>query len=93
MDGEIQQMRSCISFAERVLEREMKLIKKMEEQGLNPYEEEEKQSPNRYSKKERVELTNKILEMIKSGATHKNASEHYGVPLGTYRKWRQRYNL
>lgn len=88
-----QEASSCVRFASSILEREMQKIRKLEAQGLNPYELNETRERETYSKEERIDLTNKILDLIYEGRTQKDACIEYDIPLNTFRKWRQRYKL
>lgn len=94
MGGEYNlQCRSAVKFAERMLQKEMKRIREMEAQGLNPYEVEKESTYKRYSKKERFKLTKDIIGLIEKGVSQKDACLEYEVPVGTFRKWRQRLKL
>ena len=94
MGGEYNlQCRSAVKFAERMLQREMKRIREMEAQGIDPYQTEKESTYKRYSKKERFKLTQSIIGLIAQGFSQKDACIEYGVPVGTFRKWRQRLKL
>jgi hypothetical protein len=94
MGGEyLSQCRSAVSYAEKMIAKEMQRIKEMEAKGLNPYETEEKPKRKAYKIEERIELTKSINEKIKQGMSFRKACDFMNVNILTYRKWKKIYNL
>lgn len=88
-----QEASSCVRFASRILAKEMKRIKELEAQGINPYELDEKPTRKIYEKEERIRITKAINEKRQQGLSFRNACELYDLPVTTYRKWKQRLKL
>ena len=81
----------CVSYASRMLEKEMSKIKQMEEKGLNPYELKEKKSTPRRTKEQRAELIQQITDRMKQGKSQAESCKHFGINVSTYKKWKQRF--
>ena len=88
-----QEASSCVRFASRILAKEMKRIQELEAQRFNPYENNEKPSRKIYEKEERIRIVNEINEKRQQGLSYRNACELQGIPVTTYRKWKQRLKL
>jgi transposase-like protein len=84
---------SCVRFASRILAREMKRIKELEAQGFNPYELDEKPTRKIFNKEERIRMVKEINEKREQGLSYRKACEVQGIPVSTYRKWKQRLKL
>jgi transposase-like protein len=88
-----QEASSCVRFASRILAKEMKRIKELEAQGINPYESDDKPVRKTYEKEERIRITKAINEKRNQGLSYRKACELYDLPVTTYRKWKQRLKL
>ena len=88
-----QEASSCVRFASRILAREMKRIQELEKQGFNPYELKENPTRKTYKKEERIRIVTEINEKRDEGLSYRKACEAQGIPVTTYRKWKQRLKL
>jgi len=88
-----QEASSCVRFASRILAREMKKIKELEAQGFDPYEMKEKPDRRIFNKEERIRMVIEINEKREQGLSYRKACEAQGIPVSTYRKWKQRLKL